>query len=133
MERNVVDGLTSERHREVLAAINGIVDPCSAAIRVPIGIADLGLVEALELDGGRVEVVLITTSPFCMFVGLFQEEVERRVSAMPWVESVHVRLNGEPIWEESRMTSAARAELAERYPRPRPQIIQLARPNELVH
>src|ERR1700674_1639518 len=96
MERSVEDDVSSERRRQVMAAINEIVDPCSAAVRVPIGIVDLGLLESVDLDGGRVSLDLLTTTPFCMYVGLFEEEVERRVSALPWVESVQVRFDAEP-------------------------------------
>jgi metal-sulfur cluster biosynthetic enzyme len=125
MERSVEDDVSRERRVEVLAAINDIVDPCSAAVRVPIGIVDFGLVESVDLDGGRVNLELLTTAPSCMFTGLFEEEVERRVAALPWVESVHVAINSEPrflsLWDESRMSDAARAALARRYPRRTPR------------
>jgi metal-sulfur cluster biosynthetic enzyme len=95
--------------------LNGIVDPCSAAMAEPIGIADMGLVEDVRVDGGRVEVVLVPTSPHCLFVGLFEEELEKRLSALPWVESVGVELDeGTIIWDEQRMTDAARERLARR-------------------
>lgn len=104
-----------ERRRAVLEAVNGIADPCSIAMTEPIGIADLGLVEDVGISGGRVEIALLPTSPHCLFVGLFEEEIEERVSALGWVESVHVRLDeGETIWDESRMTTAARERLARR-------------------
>jgi metal-sulfur cluster biosynthetic enzyme len=104
-----------ERRRAVVAAINGIVDPCSAALAEPIGLADLGLVEEVRIDGGRVRVTLVPTSPQCLFVGLFEEEVEARVSALDWVESVEVAFDeGQKIWDETRMTAAARDRLSHR-------------------
>ena len=110
-----VGGGEDERRRAVVEAVNGIADPCSIAMTEPIGIADLGLVKDVGISGGCVEIALLPTSPHCLFVGLFEEEIEARVSALGWVESVHVRLDeGETIWDESRMTPAAQERLARR-------------------
>jgi metal-sulfur cluster biosynthetic enzyme len=103
------------RDAEVREVLNGIFDPCSMAMAEPIGISDMGLVEEVRTDGGRVAVVLVPTSPHCMFIGLFEEEVEKRVSALSWVESVTVELEeGTIIWDEARMTPSARERLARR-------------------
>ena len=118
--------MSTTRHTQVLAAVNGIVDPCSAAVGVPIGIADMGLVERLELDGNRVELVLLPTSPHCMYVGHFEEEIESRVGALPWVEFVQVTLSDcTTIWDDSRMTDAARSELYETHRRPRGRLLDV--------
>jgi metal-sulfur cluster biosynthetic enzyme len=122
MERGVSGGpIREERRLGVFAAINQVVDPCSAGVRVPIGVVDMGLVESVNLDGGRVSIELITTAPFCLFTGLFEEEIQQRVSALPWVESVQVAFNSDPrllgAWDEERMSADARAALAERFKR----------------
>jgi metal-sulfur cluster biosynthetic enzyme len=104
-----------DRRQEVVAAVNGIADPCSLAMSEAIGIADLGLVEEVRIDGSHVEVVLVPTSPQCLFVGLFEEEIEVRVSALDFVESVSVRFDeGGVIWDETRMTLLARERLERR-------------------
>lgn len=103
------------RAAEVREVLNAIVDPCSAAMAEPIGIADMGLVEDIRVDGGRVDVVLVPTSPHCLFVALFEDELEKRLSALPWVETVGVELDeGTIIWDERRMTEATRERLARR-------------------
>lgn len=112
------DGL----RRRVLAAINEIVDPCSAGIGMPTGIADLGLIDRLEIDDGRVDVTLITTAPHCMFVGMFKEQIEHRVGATPGVASVRVTMNYETMWDESRMSEGARARTVERHRRLRSSV-----------
>jgi metal-sulfur cluster biosynthetic enzyme len=104
---------------QVIDAINQIIDPCSAGVGSPIGIADMGLVERLEIHGGEVEVELITTSPMCMFVGHFEQEAERRIGALSWVRSVRVISTQRTMWDESLMSEAARTRLAEKYRRPR--------------
>jgi metal-sulfur cluster biosynthetic enzyme len=104
---------------EVTEAVNQIIDPCSAGVGSPTGIADMGLVKRLEIHGADVEVELITTSPMCLFVGHFEQEVERRISALDWVRSVTVVSTQRTMWDESFMSPAARARLAEKYRRPR--------------
>lgn len=101
--------------RTVIAAVNGIADPCSIAMTEPIGIADLGLVEEVRIDGGHVEVVLVPTSPHCLYVGLFEEEVGARVLALEFVDSVSVEHDeGRVIWDETRMAPEARERLRRR-------------------
>jgi metal-sulfur cluster biosynthetic enzyme len=104
---------------QVTDAINQIIDPCSAGVGSPIGIADMGLIKRLEIHGVDVEVELMTTSPMCMFVGHFEEEVERRIGALAWVRTVTVTSTQRTMWDESLMSEAARAQLAEKYRRPR--------------
>ena len=135
MERGT--GMSSEPIQErrlgVLAAINQVVDPCSVGVRVPIGVVDMGLVESVDLDGGRVSIEMITTAPFCLFTGLFEEQIQQQVSVLPWVESVHVAFNSDPrllgAWDEERMSVAARAALAQRFKRTsRPRNLNLDGP-----
>ena len=103
------------RARAVRDAINAIVDPCSTAMAEPAGIDDMGIVEAVRLDGDRVEVELLPTSAHCLFTGLFEEEIEQRVGTLPWVGSVHVTLSRSlEIWDESRMSPRLRERLARR-------------------
>jgi metal-sulfur cluster biosynthetic enzyme len=105
-----------DRRLEVWNAINSVADPCSIALAEPIGIADLGLLEAIRVTAeGSVEITLVPTSPHCLFVGLFEEEIEARVSALGWVRSVCVRLDEDgTIWDEERMTPTARMRLMRR-------------------
>jgi metal-sulfur cluster biosynthetic enzyme len=116
----------SERVQEIWHTLNQIVDPCSIAMSTPLGIADLGLIERIDVSEGFVAVDLVPTSPHCLFIGLFEEEVEQRIAALPWVKSLRVEINdGGIIWDETRMTHAARTRIAEhraalrRTPQPR--------------
>jgi metal-sulfur cluster biosynthetic enzyme len=106
---------SSQRAAAVRERINGVVDPCSSAMSVPIGLADMGIVDEIRIDGGDVEVTLLPTSPGCLFLGLFEEEIEARVRALPWVGQVSVRhTDREDIWTEERMAAGARRRLAVR-------------------
>jgi metal-sulfur cluster biosynthetic enzyme len=106
-----VEQVVSREH-QVREAINGIVDPCSTAMAEPAGIDDMGIVEHVRIDGDAVEVDLLPTSAHCLFTGLFEEEIEERVGALPWVGSVRVALSSSlDIWDESRMHPRLRERL----------------------
>jgi len=75
-----------ERVRKVAGAVR---DP---EVRTPI--ADLGLLDDVEADGGRVTVRFHLTSPLCpaKFAGAIGQDIRRRVGKLPGVESVEVVL-----------------------------------------
>lgn len=75
-----------ERVRRVAGAVK---DP-----EVRTAIADLGLLDDVEADGGRVTIRFHLTSPLCpaKFAGAIGQEIRRRVARLPEVESVEVIL-----------------------------------------
>ena len=75
-----------ERVRKVAG---GVKDP-----EVRTAIAELGLLDAVEVDGGRVTVRFHLTSPLCpaRFAGEIGREIRRRVARIEGVESVEVVL-----------------------------------------
>jgi metal-sulfur cluster biosynthetic enzyme len=76
----------SERVRKVAG---GVKDP-----EVRTTIAELGLLDGVEVDGGRVTVRFHLTSPLCpaKFAGEIGREIRRRVARVEGVESVEVVL-----------------------------------------
>ena len=73
----------------VRRAAGSVKDP-----EVRTSIADLGLLDEVEVDGGRVTVHFHLTSPLCpaKFAGAIGQEIRRRVARLPGVESVEVVL-----------------------------------------
>jgi metal-sulfur cluster biosynthetic enzyme len=61
---------------------------------VRTSIAELGLLDEVEADGGRVRVRFHLTSPLCpaRFAGKIGQDIRRRVGRLPGVESVEVVL-----------------------------------------
>jgi len=80
---NLVD---PERVRRVAGAVK---DP---EVRTPI--VELGLLDEVEVDAGRVTVRFHLTSPLCpaKFAGAIGQEIRRQVARLPGVESVEVVL-----------------------------------------
>ena len=73
----------------VRAVAGRVPDP---EVRTPI--AELGLLDEIEVDQGRVRVHFHLTSPLCpaKFAGGIGREIRRRVGRLPGVESVEVVL-----------------------------------------
>jgi metal-sulfur cluster biosynthetic enzyme len=105
---------------EVEATLNGILDPCSVASTVPIGLTDMGLIDEITVANGRVSVAIMTTAPHCMYAGHFITQIEERVRELPWVTDVEVTISHAGVWDESRMATAARDRLKARFGRTRP-------------
>jgi metal-sulfur cluster biosynthetic enzyme len=75
-----------ERVRRVAGSVK---DP-----EVRTSIAELGLLDEVEVDGGRVTVRFHLTSPLCpaTFAGAIGQDIRRRVARLPGVDEVEVVL-----------------------------------------
>jgi metal-sulfur cluster biosynthetic enzyme len=105
----------ADRREAALAEIDGIVDPCSQAVGRPVGLVAMGMVERLDVTGNSVFVSVLPTFPACLFQGKFEDDIQARVGALPWCESVSVRfVHGDITWDETRMSPQARATLGRR-------------------
>jgi metal-sulfur cluster biosynthetic enzyme len=103
--------------------VNGIVDPCSAGVGVPVGLVDMGIVESVDVAGTAVRVRLLPTSPACLVLGALGAEIEARVAALDWCSDVVAEVAaGELDWDEGRMALAARERLLDRRRRARAEL-----------
>ena len=102
--------------------LRSVVDPCSAAIGTDIDVVELGLIEAVTVEGDAVTVSMRLTSPGCLMVEYFAREVDEAVGALPGVERVTLETDAGFEWHRGMMESSARTkrqrrrrELRERY------------------
>jgi len=111
---------TCEHLRAVLfERLNNIIDPCSAAMAVPAGLVDMGLLRGLELEaltsgGTRCRIKLCVTHAFCLMSAVFVHEVEKCLRDIPEIEEIDVSLDRDTIWTEELMTPEYRARLEAR-------------------
>ena len=97
-----------ERRQQVLAELDRITDPCSAAIARPIGLVGMGIVEAVDIEDSSVRVLILPTFPNCMFRGVIEEEVRTRLTRLDWCVGVSVEFcPADQSWDESRMSDEA--------------------------
>lgn len=99
--------------------INEIVDPCSTAAGAPAGLVDFGLIRGVYLskaDAGRWKVCvrLVLTEPACIMGGPFAMRIRDKLTPLPDVASVEVRIEPVGSWTEADMSPAYRSRLNER-------------------
>ncbi len=92
-------------------ALNTCYDP-----EIPVNIVDLGLiydckVEPRQEGGSKVAIKMTLTAPGCGMGEVLKGDVERKVGALPNVRQVDVDLVGDPIWNRSMRSDAAKLEL----------------------
>ena len=95
----------------VRAAIAGVVDPCSRLHGTDLSLLDLGMVERISVDGGRVHVELLLDDPLCMYTFVIQKQLRDRIAALDGVSEVEISVIPEFSWSKERVTPAARARL----------------------
>ena len=95
--------VTERAVRDVLRTIN---DP-----EMPLSIVDLGIVEQVCVEAGRVRIDLLPTFVGCPALPVLEEQVRREVGALPGVAGVEVRFRFDPPWGVDRISPAGREAL----------------------
>ncbi len=85
---------------EVLATI---WDP-----ELPVTVTDLGLIEAVEIQDGRVRVEMIPTYTGCPALEVMRQEIDARLRALPGVREVAVQMSYARPWTVGRLSPAGR-------------------------
>ena len=96
---------------QVREALAGVVDPCSIATGIPLTLFEMGMVEDIAIEDGRVTVMLVLTSPVCWQAGNIIQAVEASVGRVPGVASVACTVNHDAGWLPDQMDPGARLRL----------------------
>lgn len=92
--------------RRAIEMLRDVVDP-----EVGLDVVELGLVYAVEVDGGRVTVKLTMTTPACPLGDQIVFDAEQRLRELDGVDEVRVDLVWDPPWTPDRMSARAREAL----------------------
>jgi metal-sulfur cluster biosynthetic enzyme len=95
--------MTGPTPEDVLAQLRKVTDPCSIKMCAPVDIWELGLVEAVELDGRTARVTLVLTDVSCVFYRDIRRHVADVLLELPGVDTVEVTLAGDVLWTPDRM------------------------------
>jgi metal-sulfur cluster biosynthetic enzyme len=106
--------MTALTQKEVVSRLREITDPCSAATNVPLSIVEMGMVESVEVESGKVAVALRMTSPLCHALPYFQMEIERVLAGIPGIGTVTCTFDHGGNWQPDNMTVGAQRKLADR-------------------
>ena len=79
-------------------AIREIVDPCSIGIGHPTNLVDMGIIDRLEWNGGKVVVTLVLTDPSCFFFKDIKRYITDVLLPMPGVDEVEIKLDPDKVW-----------------------------------
>ena len=83
---------------------------------IPVNIVDLGLVYECEVaprpeGGNKLTVKFTLTAPGCGMGDYLRRDIETKVKDLPGVDEADVEVVLEPVWDQSRMSEAARLQL----------------------
>jgi metal-sulfur cluster biosynthetic enzyme len=95
---------------DLIDALREVYDPCCADRG--ISIVDMGVVEAVRVEGTHVAVDLVLTTGWCPFVASMSSAIPDRLTQLDGVETVEVRAVWDPVWTMDRLSESAREQLA---------------------
>lgn len=78
---------------------------------VGINIVDMGLIYGLEIDGGKVDVIMTLTSPACPAGPQILAQIDTRVKEMEGVEDVDIKVVWSPPWNPEMLSEDAKDQL----------------------
>ena len=91
---------TTTIESEVWDALRGVMDPEIPAVSV----VDMGMIEKVSTDGGKVRVVVLPTFTGCPAISVILDEVRRAAVSVPQVEEAVVETSFTPPWTTDRIT-----------------------------
>jgi metal-sulfur cluster biosynthetic enzyme len=94
----------------VLEALREVYDPCCADRG--ISVVDMGVVEAVHVEGSHVRVDLVLTTGWCPFVAAMSDVIPARLRRLDGVETVAVEVVWDPVWTPDRLSPSAREKLS---------------------
>jgi metal-sulfur cluster biosynthetic enzyme len=97
---------------KVRGALSRVIDPCSKMMGGMLSLADLGMVESLDItDDALVRVVLVLDDPICVYLHDIHCEIRDAILAVPGVRAVEIKTRGDLVWTEDRANAETRARL----------------------
>ena len=96
---------------EIYEQLATVYDTCSVFNGTNLNIVEMGLVEEVEQDGGRVRVRLLLTDPICLYQFEMRAQIIDKLTALAGIEDVRVEPVAGRLWWPERMAPPARERL----------------------
>ena len=96
----------SVKREDIIKEIKKVYDP-----EIPVNIWDLGLVYDISISDKNITIEMTFTSPTCPMMEDIVGQVKTNVETVSDGIPVDVKLVWEPMWDLSRMSPEARAQL----------------------
>ncbi len=91
---------------QIWEALGTVQDP-----ELPVTVIDLGLIDAVTVDAGRVHVTMIPTFSACPAIDVMRQDIQKTLLNLPGVNTVEVELSFSEPWTMARMTERGRQRL----------------------
>lgn len=92
---------------DVMEKLKNVLDP-----ELRISVVDMGLIYKVNIDKkGKVEVVYTLTTPGCPLSEVIEMLIKSELSEIDGVTEVLTRLTFDPVWDTSKMSESARAQI----------------------
>lgn len=94
----------------IMAALRRCYDPCCK--EKAISVVDMGLIDQIHIEEGRVGIDMLLTSGWCPFAMHLLTMMEEEVKALDGVEEVTISIVWHTPWSPERMSDTARKRLS---------------------
>lgn len=101
--------------KQIWNQLRTIYDP-----EIPINIVELGLIYEMKLapltdaegkEGNEVSIKMTLTAPGCGMGDALKRDAQNKIEKLPGVTKVNIELVWEPVWDQSKMSEAAKLQL----------------------
>jgi metal-sulfur cluster biosynthetic enzyme len=94
---------------EVRQQLTHVIDPCSKANGGELNIIEMGLLKSIDIEDGNVTINMRLTTPTCMMIAAFVQQIEEHVGEVSGVKSISLETDDGLQWEPSMMDSNSEA------------------------
>ncbi len=84
------------------ACLARVTEPCSLAFGKPVSIVEMGLVEGIAFDSGKVTITLCLTDAACVHFSGMQRFIADELLSLAEIGSVEVRQTLDQLWTPDR-------------------------------
>jgi metal-sulfur cluster biosynthetic enzyme len=89
--------------QQVLDKINTVPEPCGLLMRAPLSVVEMGLVDSIRIDCGKVTIELVLTDASCVHLSSLRRYITDVVSDLDGVEGVEVTPSSTKLWTPDRL------------------------------
>jgi metal-sulfur cluster biosynthetic enzyme len=97
---------TTPLESEIRDRLRSIPEPCSLLMRSPTNICDMGLIEAISVDGSTVQIEMVLTDTSCVHFASMRRYIRDVLLQMDGVEAVEVNASKTVLWTPERVAQS---------------------------
>ncbi len=71
---------------------------------LPISLVDMGMIYGVEVNDGRVNIIMTFTASGCPAVEMIKEDIREKLEELKGVKSVNIEVVWSPPWTKERLT-----------------------------